>query len=62
MDKKILDMMRHIFDARIDNADSTDEYWAWCSAREVVEYALANNYECLAQYDYLQTQEEKESN
>lgn len=52
-----VDIMRHIFDARIDN--STDEaYQAWCTARDIFEYALANNLEVLVQFDYIQTAEE----
>ena len=50
-------ILRHIFDARIDHA-GRDGYMAWCTARDIVEYALTNNIECLAQFDYLQTQEE----
>ena len=50
-------IVRHIFDARIDHA-GRDGYIAWTSARDIVEYALANNIECLSQFDYLETQEE----
>ena len=52
-----VDIMRHIFDAKIDN--STDEaYQVWCTARDIFEYALAGNLEVLAQFDYMQTAEE----
>ena len=50
-------ILRHIFDARIDRA-GRDDYVAWTTARDVVEYALANNIECLSQFDYLETQDE----
>ena len=53
-----LKMLRHIFDARIDNADDDSAYIAWTSARDIVEYALADNLECLKEFDYLPTKEE----
>lgn len=53
-------ILRHIFDARIDN--STDEtYQTWCTARDIFEYALADNLEVLMQFDYMQTAEEYNS-
>ena len=39
-------VLRHIFDARIDHCNA-ENYIAWTSARDIVEYALAGNYECL---------------
>lgn len=54
---EIVDTLRHIFDARIDNC-SSENFVAWTSARDIVEYALAGNYECLKEYDYLMTLEE----
>lgn len=58
MSEEILKILRHIFDARIDNADDYSAYIAWTSARDIVEYALAGNTECLIQFDYLPTKEE----
>lgn len=53
-----LKIMRHIFDARIDNAIDYSAYIAWTSARDIIEYALANNIECLKEFDYLPTIED----
>ncbi len=58
MSEEILKILRHIFDARIDNADDCSAYVAWTSAKDIVEYALADNIECLIQFDYLPTKEE----
>lgn len=58
MTSETLKILRHIFDARIDNAANSDAYIAWTSARDIVEYALAENVECLRQFDYLPTSEE----
>ena len=58
MTDETLRVLRHIFDARIDHATSADSYTAWTSARDIVEYALADNLECLVQFDYLETKEE----
>lgn len=60
MSEEILKVLRHIFDARIDNADDYSAYIAWTSARDIVEYALANNLECLKEFDYLPTKEDEE--
>ena len=59
MTDETLRVMRHIFDARIDNVTNINSYLAWTSARDIVEYALADNLECLAQFDYLETKEEQ---
>lgn len=50
-------ILRHIITARIDHATS-DNYTAWTSIRDIVEYALTNNIECLTQFDYLETYDE----
>lgn len=50
--------LRHILDARIDNARDISAYYAWTSARDIVEYALANNLEGLSQFDYYPTAED----
>lgn len=60
--QETIDLLRHIFDARIDNAETQSEYVVLCDIRDIVEYALANNIECLAQFDYLETDEEKHLN
>lgn len=51
-------VLRHILDARIDNAKDTSAYYAWTSARDIVEYALADNLEGLSQFDYYPTAED----
>ena len=58
MSDETLKILRHIFDARIDNADDRSTYIAWTSAKDIVEYALADNIECLNEFDYLPTKEE----
>lgn len=52
-----VETLRHIFAARIDHC-SRKNYIAWTSARDIVEYALAGNLECLKEYDYLLTRED----
>ena len=51
-------VLRHILDARIDNAKDTSAYYAWTSARDIVEYALTDNVEGLSQFDYYPTAED----
>ena len=58
--EQVVRTLRHILDARIDNSCNPDQYTAWTSARAIIEYALTNNIECLSQFDYLMTQEEKD--
>lgn len=58
MSNEILKILRHILDARIDNASDYSAYIAWTSARDIIEYAIADNIECLRQFDYLPTIEE----
>ncbi len=58
MPEEIVKILRHIFNARIDNVNDYSAYIAWTSARDIVEYALAGNIECLNQFDYLPTKEE----
>lgn len=55
MNKGIIELVRHILEARIDNASSPEVYVAYCNARDIFEYALADNYECLKEFDYLLT-------
>lgn len=58
IDEKTVELVRHIFDARIDNASRPSAYLAYCNARDIFEYALAGNIEALTQYDYMKTKEE----
>lgn len=57
---EVVNIVRHIFDARIDNASRPSAIMAYHAARDIFEYALAGNVECLREFDYLLTQEEKE--
>lgn len=56
--EQVVRTLRHILDARIDNAKDSSAYTAWTSARDIVEYALTNNLEGLSQFDYLPTAED----
>lgn len=58
LDEKTVALVRHIFDARIDNSSSRYSYLAYCNARDIFEYALAGNTEALNGFDYLKTKEE----
>lgn len=58
MTNEIIATLRHILDARVDNANDASALNAWESARDIVEYALAGNLECLRQFDYLETKAE----
>lgn len=58
MNKRIIKRVRHILTARIDNAQTQDAYIAYCNARDIFEYALAENEECLRELDYLLTEED----
>lgn len=55
---RVVETLRHILDARIDNASDAASYTAWTSARDIFEYALANNFDCLKEFDYLPTVED----
>lgn len=61
LDQKTVDLVRHIFDARIDNATTPSSYLAYCHARTIFKLALAGNIETLNQFDYMKTKEEKEN-
>lgn len=58
MNDEIITTLRHILDARVDNADDVSALTAWRTARNIVEYALADNLECLRQFDYLEAKAE----
>ena len=60
MNDEIITTLRHILDARVDNANDFSTLAAWETARDIVEYALAGNLECLRQFDYLGTKAEME--
>ena len=55
---RVVETLRHILDARIDNASDAASYTAWTSARDIFEYALVNNFDCLKEFDYLPTVED----
>ena len=59
LDQKTVDIVRHIFAARIDNSTRMSQRMAYHCARDVFEYALAGNIEALDQFDYMKTKEEK---
>lgn len=58
MTKEATAIMWHILDARIDNSKSLDEYFVLCTIRDCFGYAVADNLECLREFDYLPTAEE----
>ena len=60
MKEESIKILRHILNARIDNAESHESYIIWCDARDLLEYALEDNIEVLRQFDYLLTNEEKQ--
>ena len=47
---KTIKLLREILDERIDTSKDTDVYLAWCTARDIIEYALANNVKCLKEF------------
>jgi hypothetical protein len=53
---EVVDTLIHILNARIDNC-SQENYIAWTTAKDIVEYALANNLDALKEYDYLEEKE-----
>lgn len=58
MSDKVIEVLRHILDARVDNASTPYEYTLLCDIRDIVEYALADNLDCLRQFDYLEINED----
>lgn len=60
MTNETIKILLHIIDARIDNAEDHALYVALCSIRDIMEYAIADNIECLRQFDYLLTKEEQD--
>jgi hypothetical protein len=58
LDQKTVDLVRHIFKARIQNSTKMSQRMAYHCARDVFEYALAGNLEALDQFDYMKTKEE----
>ena len=53
-----IEVLRHIIQARFDNSHTKDKILAWGTARDIIEYALADNLDALRQFDYLPTIEE----
>lgn len=45
-----IELLREILDERIDTAHNMGAYLAWCTARDIIEYALADNIECLKEF------------
>lgn len=45
-----IELLREILDERIDTSKDTDIYLTWCTARDIIEYALADNIECLKEF------------
>lgn len=43
-------LLREILDEKIDTSKDANIYLAWCEARDMIEYALANNVEVLKKY------------
>lgn len=59
MKKSTIELLRHILTARIDNSRDISEYLAWCDARDIIEYALAENIKVLKLYDAYNTKNEE---
>ncbi len=60
LDQETVDLVRHIFAARIDLSKGRQAYIAYCNARDIFEYALAGNKDALKEWAYLMTQEDVE--
>lgn len=60
MKEESIKILRHILNARIDNAESRDSCFMWRNVKNLLEYALEDNIEVLRQFDYLLTNEEKQ--
>jgi len=52
---------KHIFEARIDNADTIQARVAYRTALDVLEYLFNNDTPALDQFDYLETKAEREA-
>lgn len=58
MKQETIDIVRHIFQARIDNArldGRHEEEFTYQSALDIFNYAVKDNIACLGQFDYLPT-------
>lgn len=58
MKQETIDIVRHIFQARIDNArldGRHEEGFVYQSALDIFNYAVEDNVACLGQFDYLPT-------
>ncbi len=61
MNKEIIELVHHIFQARVDLAKNHKDFAraiAYQNAIDIFDYALAENYECLKEFDYLMTNED----
>ena len=55
------EIARHIFNARIDDAENIGIRNAYYTARDVLEYLFNNDIPALDQFDYLETKKEREA-
>ena len=55
MKDEAIKILRHIFNAHIDHAATEEVALAWADARDLLEYALADNLDELRSWDYLMT-------
>lgn len=60
MTNEAVQILCHIIDARIDNAWNHEVRFALCMIRHAMEWAIADNIECLQELDYLPTLKEQE--
>jgi len=58
LDQETVDLVRHILTARIDHASNRGLYIAYHNARDIFEYAIAENKEALKEWDYLLTDDD----
>lgn len=58
LDQETVDLVRHIFQARIDHSARPSAVIAYRTALDVFNYAIEGNEECLVQFDYLMTKED----
>jgi hypothetical protein len=60
INQKTVDLVRHIFNARIKYAVRPSTKVAYKTALDVFNYALDNNLECLDQFNYLQVADKED--
>jgi hypothetical protein len=59
INQQTVDLVRHIFKARIQNAKSLHSRLAYRTALDLFDYALENRIDCLEQFDYYPLKEEE---